>query len=198
MEMATSVEEYFEKHPKWGKELVRLRSILLQTEFVETLKWGIPTYTINKKNVVSIAAFKNYVGLWFTNGSFLNDDHQKLINANEGKTKGMRQWRFNAIDEIEERLILEYAYEAIQNQKDGKEIKINRNKPLDIPVELQTVLNENSELKNFFEGFTKSKKREFAEYISSAKREATKKSRLEKIIPMILSGVGLHDKYRNC
>ena len=198
MEMATSVEEYFEKHPKWEKELEKLRNALLKTEFIETLKWGIPTYTINKKNVVSIAAFKEYVGLWFTNGSFLNDDHQKLINANEGKTKGMRQWRFNTIDEIDERLILEYAYEAIQNQKDGKEIKIDRNKPLDIPVELESILSKNKELKALFEGFTKSKQREFAEYISSAKRDITKQVRLEKIIPMILSGVGLHDKYRNC
>lgn len=196
--MSTSVEEYFEKNPKWQKELERLRMILLQTEFEETLKWGIPTYTINKKNVVGIAAFKNYVGLWFFNGSFLKDDHQKLLNAQEGKTKGMRQWRFNSIEEIDKRLILEYLYEAIQNQKDGKEIKIQRNKPLVIPKELQTVLNENSKLKNLFEGFTKSKQREFAEHISSAKRDATKITRLEKIIPMILSGIGLNDKYRNC
>lgn len=198
MEMSKSVEEYFEKNTKWKKELEKLRSILLQTEFVETLKWGIPTYTINKKNVVGMAAFKNYVGLWFFNGSFLKDDHQKLINAQEGKTKGMRQWRFSSIEEIDERLILEYCYEAIQNQKDGKEIKIERNKPLVIPPELESVFEKNRELKLLFEGFTKSKQREFADYIASAKREATKQSRLEKIIPMILSGVGLNDKYRNC
>jgi uncharacterized protein YdeI (YjbR/CyaY-like superfamily) len=198
MEMATSVEEYFEKNPKWEKELENLRNVLLRTEFIETLKWGIPTYTINKKNVVSIAAFKNYVGLWFTNGSFLKDDYQQLINANEGKTKGMRQWRFTSVEEIDERLILEYSYEAIQNQKEGKEIKIQRNKPLIIPIELEIVLGENSKLKILFEGFTKSKQREFAEHISSAKRETTRLKRLEKIIPMILSGVGLNDKYRNC
>ena len=59
-------------------------------------------------------------------------------------------------------------------------------------------LNENSQLKSFFKGFTNSKQREFAGHIANAKREATKQARLEKIIPMILSGVGLHDKYRNC
>ena len=36
------------------------------------------------------------------------------------------------------------------------------------------------------------------EYISKAKREATKQSRLEKIKPKILRGVGLHDKYKDC
>ena len=67
-----------------------------------------------------------------------------------------------------------------------------------IPSDLQQVLIENDQLKSFFEGFTNSKQREFAEHIANAKRETTKQARLDRIIPMILSGVGLHDKYRNC
>jgi uncharacterized protein YdeI (YjbR/CyaY-like superfamily) len=35
------------------------------------------------------------------------------------------------------------------------------------------------------------------EYINEAKQEKTKLSRLEKIKPMILSNIGLHDKYRS-
>ena len=38
--------------------------------------------------------------------------------------------------------------------------------------------------------------REYNEHIASAKREATKQSRLAKILPMVLDGKGLHDKYR--
>ena len=40
--------------------------------------------------------------------------------------------------------------------------------------------------------------REYADYIESAKREATKITRLEKIIPLIEKGIGLNDKYKNC
>jgi uncharacterized protein YdeI (YjbR/CyaY-like superfamily) len=40
------------------------------------LKWGIPTYTVNGKNLVGIGAFKTYVGLWFFNGSFLKDEEK--------------------------------------------------------------------------------------------------------------------------
>ncbi|AOW21329.1 YdeI/OmpD-associated family protein [Urechidicola croceus] len=199
MNTSEKIVAYFEKHPNWIKELNELRTIVLKTEFVETVKWGIPTYTINGKNVLGIGAFKNYVAIWFFNGNFLTDTDKKLINAQEGKTKGMRQWRFETIKEIDEKLILKYLNEAIQNQKDGKEIKVIRNKkPVEIPIELQNVLDENSELKLLFDGFSPSKQREYAEHISSAKREATKISRLEKIIPMILKGVGLHDKYKNC
>lgn len=198
MQRSKTVEEFIDNHPQWKEEIGLLRKIALKTTFTETIKWGIPVYTIDGKNVMGVGAFKSYVGLWFFNGSFLKDDYNKLLNAQEGKTKGMRQWRFESLNEMDERLILEYLNEAIENQKAGKEIKIERNKPVIIPDELQNILDENNELKLFFECLTNSKQREFAEYISDAKREATKQKRLDKIIPMILSGVGLHDKYKNC
>jgi len=94
MKKYTSVEEYIEEGSKWTNELRELRRILLKTEFEETLKWSIPTYTINGKNVAGIAGFKDYFGIWFFNGVFLKDEEKVLINAQEGKTKAMRQWRF--------------------------------------------------------------------------------------------------------
>ncbi|PHR73673.1 MAG: hypothetical protein COA67_02795 [Lutibacter sp.] len=198
MERSKTVSAYFKTQPKWIEELRTLRTIANKTTLVETVKWGIPTYTVDNKNVVGLAAFKEYVGLWFFNGSFLKDTEKKLINAQEGKTKGMRQWRFKSVKEMDEQLIIAYLNEAIENQKAGKVIKIARNKPLIIPDELKNSLKKDTELKTKFEEFTKSKQREFTDYISDAKREATKLSRLEKIIPMIKSNIGLNDKYRNC
>lgn len=197
MERYTSVEEYFENHPEWLKELEFLRELTLKTDFVETVKWGAPTYTVNGKNVMGIGAFKSYVGLWFFNGIFLTDKENKLINAQDGKTKGMRQWRFNSLNEMDSELILSYMKEAIENQMQGKMIKVSRSKnPVEIPDELKAILDTNSDLKIAFEKFSPSKQREFTEHISSAKRDATKQSRIEKIVPIILKGIGLHDKYR--
>jgi len=42
----------------------------------------------------------------------------------------------------------------------------------------------------------RSRQKEFSLYIEEAKQEKTKHSRLEKIIPLILKGVGLNDKYK--
>ncbi|MDT0553314.1 YdeI/OmpD-associated family protein [Urechidicola vernalis] len=193
----TSVEEYIENHSEWLQELEFLRELTFKTTFEETVKWGAPTYTVNGKNVMGIGAFKSYVGLWFFNGSFLTDKENKLINAQDGKTKGMRQWRFNSIKEMDPNLILSYMNEAIENQKEGKTIKVAKpKKEVLIPVELKAALDSDQKLKDAFEKFTPSKQREFTEHISSAKREATKQSRIEKIVPMILQGIGLHDKYR--
>lgn len=193
--MATSVEEYIESQETYGKELDLLRSILLSTELQETVKWGMPTYTINNKNVIGMSAFKSHFGFWFFNGVFLSDPHQLLYNAQEGKTKGLRQFRFKNSAEINSSIILDYVLEAIENQKKGLEIKPEK-KPLVIPEELEVVLNDSTKLAALFDSLNLTKKREFTEYISSAKRAQTKQQRLEKIIPMILNNIGLNDKYR--
>ncbi|TYA71457.1 YdeI/OmpD-associated family protein [Seonamhaeicola marinus] len=199
MKKVSSVEEYIEENTKWTEALSILRSIMLSTELEETLKWSIPTYTIQGKNVLGISAFKDHFGIWFFNGVFLKDHYNLLRNAQEGKTKAMRQLNFSSIEEMDKNVILHYVKEAIENQKLGKEAKPDRTKKdIVIPEELHAVLNNNSELKNAFSNLTPYKQREYCEYIQSAKRETTKQSRLEKISPMILQGVGLHDKYKNC
>lgn len=194
-----SVEEYIEEHPDYGEALELLRDIMLSTELEETVKWSFPVYALKNKNVVSLGAFKNHFGIWFFNGVFLKDEHNLLTNAQDGKTKAMRQLKFESIKDIDKHIVLAYVKEAIENQKLGKEIKPDRRKKeVTIPEALNTILNSNSDLKSCFEKLSNGKQREYCEYISSAKREATKHSRLEKITPMILQGIGLNDKYRNC
>ena len=185
-----------EKQDQWKEVLIKFRRILLETELVETIKWGIHVYTIHDKNVVGRGAFKSYVGIWFFQGSFLSDPYKLLVNAQDGRTKGMRQLRFSSIDNIDEDLIRLYVAEAIQNQKDGKEIKPNRTKAVIIPALLKAKLEGDDKLNETFERLTIEKRREFAEYIDSAKRDKTKIKRLENILPMIYQGIGLNDKYK--
>lgn len=198
MEYSSSVEEYVESHDVWGKELRALREIVLSTGLDETVKWGAPVYTHGGKNVVGLGAFKAYVGIWFYQGVFLKDEKNKLINAQENKTKALRQWRFASYDEIvsDVETIKAYVAEAVENEKQGKAIKPDREKPLVIPPELKAVLAATPDLREGFESLSKSKRREYAEYIAEAKRDETKQKRLDKIIPMISDGVGLNDRYK--
>ena len=59
----------------------------------------------------------------------------------------MRQWRMESAEDIDEKVLLEYLEEAIQNQKDGKEVAPEK-KPLVIPDELQKTLSENSRIED--------------------------------------------------
>lgn len=198
MKRASSVDEYISMGGEWQESLLLLRELLQSTSLEETLKWGMPVYTLNNKNLAGFSAFKAWTGIWFFQGVFLKDPEGVLINAQEGTTKGLRQWRFSSEVEIREyrSVILDYLEEAIQNQKTGKEIKPERKKALLIPQELEEALNSNPSLKESFEALSLSKRREYAEHVGGAKREETRQQRLQKAIPMILEGIGLSDKYR--
>ena len=197
--MNPKVDEYIAKKPEWKSELQLLRSAFKDLPLEETIKWGAPTYVYKSKNVVGLAGFKKYCGLWFFQGALINDKYNVFINAQEGKTKAMLQWRFNSIDEIDIDKIKEYTIEAINNVDEGKEIKPKKNtKPVVIPSELETEFSTDANLKISFNKLTLSCQREYAEYITEAKRKATRLRRLEKIIPMIKNQKGLNDKYKNC
>ena len=196
MESSKTVEYYIEKHPNRRDELKLLRNILNESELVECVKWGAPCYTLQGKNVIGLASFKTYVGLWFHQGVFLSDPKKKLVNAQEGTTKALRQWRFNNINDIDTELVRQYVAEAIQNQKKGKEIKAVKAKKVDIPIELAEALQKNARLNEKFKLLTPGKQREYYEHIATAKQEKTRLSRLEKSIPLILDRKGLHDKYK--
>jgi len=198
MSTSEKIEAYFAKSHPFKKGIAVLRELAHKTELLETLKWGSPVYTINNKNVLGIMAFKNHFGVWFFNGVFLSDPKKVLQNAQEGKTKAMRHWKFNSIDDIDNSGVLVYMQEAIENQKRGLTLKPDRTKKTEVPTLLKDVLAKNAVLKTKFEAFSAYKQREFCEHISEAKQEKTKLSRLEKILPMIEQGVALHDKYRNC
>lgn len=190
------IDAFIAKQTKWKEKLEKLREILLQTDLKEELKWGKPTYTLNGKLVVGMAEFKNHMALWFHQGVFLKDKHNKLINAKEAKA--LRQWRFEENDKIEQKIVLEYVGEAIANCKAGKELKPVQKKGVSIPPLLDEAFKKDTTLKEHFQKLTPGKQREYAEYITEAKQEKTKLSRLEKCMPMIKNGVGLHDKYKNC
>ncbi|MGX7668727.1 YdeI/OmpD-associated family protein [Flavobacterium pedocola] len=191
-----------EKNPwnktnQWEEELGILKSIIDKTELEEMTKWGGPVYTVNKKNVVGIGGFKSYVGIWFFNGVFLKDEKNVLVNANEGVTRGLRQWRFESKEDIlkNEKFILHYIKEAIANEKAGLIIKPEKKEEI-VSDLLNAEFKTDSKLKKAFDAFTPYKQREFLEYIETAKQEKTKISRIDKIKPMILEGKGLNDKYR--
>ena len=117
------------------------------------------------------------------------------MNAQEGKTKAMRQMRFSQDTVPDLKLVKTYVDEAIDNAKQGKFEKSAQRK-LEIPNKLKQLFDEEPEVKLAFDKFNRSDKVDFANYISEAKRNSTKETRLVKIKPMILKGESLNMRYR--
>lgn len=204
MEKADKLNEYFTNESPFLKGLLRLREISNNSVLEEDYKWNFPTYTLNGKNILSLGHFKNHFGIWFFQGVFLKDIHGLLRNSQEGKTKAMRALNYTAVDQLDEAIFLEYLDEAIANAVAGKEIKPDRSsKVVVIPEEIKNAFLAKGQtsakteaFKRAFENLTPGKQREYSEHIGGAKQEATRLRRLEKCKPMILEGVGLHDKYK--
>ncbi|MEK6154792.1 YdeI/OmpD-associated family protein [Flavobacteriaceae bacterium 3-367] len=196
MKNSEKVDTYFAKEGPFKAGMAILRDLAKQTDLEEQCKWGAPVYTINNKNVLGILAFKHHFGLWFYHGVFLNDPKGVLENAQEGKTRGMRHWKFKSVADIDPIVVLSYIKEAIANQKKGMVIKPIRNSTVEVPSLLAEALAKKESLRMAFDALTPYKQKEYSEHIATAKQEKTKKSRLEKILPMIAQGIGLNDSYR--
>ncbi len=196
MKRHKTADDYFANAEIWRDEQKQLREILRSTDLIEEVKWGGPCYTYDGQNVVGIGGFKSYFGLWFHQGALLKDKNKVLINAQEGTTKALRQWRMQSAKDIKPSLIKAYVREAISLVRQGKKIGPEKNKPIVVPPELKKALAKNTQARKAFENLRPGLQREYTEHIASAKREETRQKRIEKILPMISSGKGLHDKYR--
>lgn len=199
MENSNPIDEYIAKQTTLSNILICLRNILETTPLQGTIKWGVLTYAFQNKNLIGIGAFKNHVSLWFFQGALLKDSFQLLTNAQEDKTKAMRQIHYKHIDEIDTNILSEYILETIDNLKNGLVIKPQKNtKELVIPIELSNAFKKDTKLEKCFFDLTLGKQREYAEFVNSAKKNTTKLNRTEKITPLILEKKGLYDKYKNC
>jgi uncharacterized protein YdeI (YjbR/CyaY-like superfamily) len=198
MTTSPKVDDFIAKQTNWIEELEFIRQILMATALSEDLKWGMPAYSLHGKIVLSIGAFKKHLGIWFIQGALLEDKAQKLVNAQDGKTKAMRHWKFLSLAELkkERKLLKAYILEAIKNAEEGKVVKVERNTTVRMPAELKDFLEKEQGLKAAFTALTAGKKKEYYEYISEAKLAATKDRRLEKMKGLVLLGRGLNDQYR--
>lgn len=198
MDKSEKVATYFEENHPFKENIGILREQALKSNLEETFKWMFPTYTLDGKNVFSICKFKKHCGIWFFNGVFLKDEEKLLVNAQEGKTQAMRHWKFSLDEAIDIKKVAAYMNEAIENEQKGIKLIPRKKKAVQvrIPPELKEALKNNPMLKKTFNSLSKSKRKEYCEYISTAKQEKTKQSRLGKILPMIAEKKGLNDLYR--
>jgi len=189
------VDFYFIKEKKWQEELEKLRTIILDCQLTEELKWGVPCYTFQKSNIVLIHVFKEYCAILFVKGSLLKDDNDILITQTEN-VQAARQIRFTNVQEIVEMetILKDYIYEAIEVEKAGLKVNYKKATEFSIPDEFQNKLDENPALETAFYALTPGRQRAYLLYFSAPKQSKTREARVEKYMEQILNGKGLNDQ----
>ena len=193
--MNPKVNVYLSKAKKWQEELEKLRMIILDCQLTEELKWGKPSYTFEKSNIVIIIPLKEYCALMFCKGALLNDANGILIKPGENTQAG-RWIKFSSVREIVEMetILKAYIHEAIEVEKAGLKVNFKKNTELIFPEEFQNKLDENPALKTAFDALTPGRQRAYNLYFSAAKQSKTRESRVEKCVRQILNGKGLDDQ----
>jgi uncharacterized protein YdeI (YjbR/CyaY-like superfamily) len=192
--MNPKVEFYFAAPTKWQAENAALRTIILDCMLTEELKWGVPCYTFEKKNVVLIHGFKEYCAILFVKGALLQDDKGILIQQTVNVQAG-RQIRFTNFGQIAtlEPHIKVLIRQAIEVEKSGLKVDLRKNTKLQFPVEFQDKLDQSPAFKTAFEALTPGRQRAYTLHFSAPKQAKTRESRVEKCMAQILAGKGLND-----
>ncbi len=196
--MNPKVDKYLSKAEKWPEELEKLRMVILDCGLTEELKWGVPCYTFQERNIVIIGELKQCCVLSFFKGALLNDDNGILIKPGEN-TQSVRLIRFTSVREIVELecILKAYIYEAIEVEKVGLEVNPKRNTELIFPEEFQKKLDQIPALRAAFDALTPGRQRAYNLYFSAPKQSKTRESRIEKCMQQILNGKGINDQYFN-
>jgi len=193
--MDPRVDEFISNAGKWKEEFEKLRMIVLDCQLNEELKWGVPCYTFQKRNILLIHGFKEYCALLFFKGALLHDASGILIIQTKN-TQASRQIRFTSVREIAgmETILKAYIYEAIEVEKAGLKVSFKKTAEFIIPEEFQKKLDESPALRTAFHALTPGRQRAYILYFSAPKQSKTRESRVEKSMHQILIGKGLNDQ----
>jgi uncharacterized protein YdeI (YjbR/CyaY-like superfamily) len=192
--MNPKVDFYFSKAKKWREELEQLRTIALDCNLTEELKWGCPCYMFEKHNIVLIHVFKEYCAFLFFKGALLKDTKGILVQQTKN-VQAARQIRFTNVREIlkMKTILKSYIYEAVKVEEAGLKVPLKKATEFAIPEEFQAKLDKRPALKKAFYALTPGRQRRYLLYFSQAKQSKTRESRVEKFTKHILEGKGLDD-----
>jgi uncharacterized protein YdeI (YjbR/CyaY-like superfamily) len=192
--MNPKVDFFFRKAEKWQEEYEKLRTIILDCPLTEELKWGVPCYTFENKNIVLMHGFKEYCAILFVKGALLKDPKGILIQQTEN-VQAARQIRFTNIREIVEMeaTLNAYIHEAIEVEIAGLKVDYKKPSEYNIPEEFLSKLEDIPGLQDAFDGLTPGRQRAYILYFSAPKQSKTRGARVEKCMQKILNGKGLND-----
>ena len=178
---------------KWQKETDKLRQIALNCDLTEELKWGKPCFTFLKKNVAIVIPLKESCAFSFFKGALLKDPKHLLQRI--GQMQAGRWIKFTSLGEIAavRSTLKDYLCEAIELEKSGKRVVLKKPSDYPIPEELQSRLDDDAVLRSAFAALTPGRRKSYIFHISSAKQAKTRAARMEKCVPMILSGRGFNE-----
>jgi uncharacterized protein YdeI (YjbR/CyaY-like superfamily) len=181
--------------------LKRIRRLFHQAcpAIQEELKWGHPSF-VYKGIVGGMAAFKQHVSFGFWKEKLLSDPYNLFSKDREA---GMFGSKLTDVSELPpDDVLISYVCEAVALNEAGKKIpkpqKSRAPKEIVVPPDLRAALKKNKKAAATFDAFSYSKRKDYVEWITEAKQEATRQRRLATAIEWLSEGKSRNWKYEKC
>ena len=194
------INTYIAEQDEWKRRiLVRIRQLIHQTDpgITEAWRWDKPHFD-HEGIMVGMCAFKEFVSVWFHKGALIKDPGKLFEALGKGEEKGLRAYKIHENEAIDEPSFIELVKQAIALNLKGTTLAEAKGprKALVIPEDLESVLHKDPTAWANWEAFTYTHKKEYAEWVSDAKKDETRKRRIAQALEMIREGKGKEDKHR--
>jgi hypothetical protein len=190
IDATSEVLNYIDELPVFSKAIcTRLREIIMAAvpEIKEEWRWG-PNYA-HHGMVCGFSAFQKHAKLTFFNGSAMSDRMGLFNHCVDNEFS--RSIKYTDLSQIDDEYIKESA--AINEEGFKREIK---DKTVAVPDEMLVALKREKKAADFFDKLSYGYKKEYVEWVYSAKQEKTRLDRLAKTIAKCAAGERLNDKYK--
>ncbi|HWY99224.1 MAG TPA: YdeI/OmpD-associated family protein [Bacteroidia bacterium] len=193
------IDAYIEKAQSFAKPvLIHIRKLVHTAcpTVEEKIKWGFPNFDY-KGVFCNMAGFKEHCSFGFWKGNLMKDTHNIFAKdqamGNLGKLTSLK-------DLPSDKIMLSYIKQAVElNDKGVKRLVKPKTAPgskeLVTPDYLTKALTKNKKAQKEFEAFSYSKKKEYVDWLTEAKTEDTRNTRLETAVEWIAEGKSRNWKY---
>ena len=195
------IDTYIEKSADFAKPIMRHLRELVHTacpDVEEGIKWGFPHF-IHKGILCSMASFKGHCAFGFWKREVLGS-----IMGEDASEEAMGQFgRITALSDLpKDRMMLRYIKAAVKLNDEGTKAppapKPKEKKELDVPDYFMAALKKNKKALATFQKFSYSNRKDYVDWVTEAKSEATRARRLETAVEWMAEGKTRHWKYAKC
>lgn len=192
------IDAYIEKAQDFAKPvLTHLRELVHTTcpDAKETMKWSMPSFEY-KGILCGFASFKQHCTFGFWKQSLMESDEFSETKTAMGSFGKLTSLKDLPSDAVMKKLIKH----AMKLNDDG--VKVSKpkaeKKELVVPEALLEALAKNEKAAETFNSFPPGCKREYANWITEAKTDATRDKRIATTIEWLTEGKRRNWKYENC
>ena len=189
------VDAYIEKSADFARPILgHLRAVVHEAcpECVEEMKWSFPHFSY-KGMMASMAAFKQHCAFGFWKAT--------LVMENDARTAGAmgHLGRITSLSDLPNKpTLVRWVKKAKALNDRGVKVPAQRPAPrkaLKAPADLTAALRKNKKALAVFDAFSPTKQRDYIEWITEAKTDGTRATRLKTAVGWIAQGKSRNWKY---